>query len=707
MMSEPLRPIAPPTSGPSGKPSGKRKLDAYAEDESLNPNSSQTRTTKEGVGTKKARVGGIPKGFQIKRVAPSAPVSVGLSQEVSQDFDRPSTSQSQLLSLSPPPNRHPSPPPNPDDRPLPAPRQALWADPSNTGRNITEKRTKPPSATRRASSKPPSSSAGVYSSVGPSKGKGKEVIRAATPQEELEKLQELRGQIDLIEGERQNEDQRRNGPAATAKPPTTKSIARAPFASRTKPSSTPSQPSSSKLRTPSYRPVSSSGDSSESLELRRGLHNSTSTVPVPLNDTPMIKKNREMRREQSERRKSSMGQASARVTESFGAGILANPHPSVDHPEFYTHISPELPEALRIRQLLVWCSSRALVSASAPTTPSTPELPKLKSSQQKVLRELQDELMKMLCLGKVDTSLSQSDSDSSAPGKRKQKVKEHPRNVINRAQEAEFVKSEAAANAEEVAWSEMVQSLNNKQTNVLNSLDKRREKRKEAEEDFQAHWERNRKGKEKADGNMDLEEQPEDEMEARVLSSMWSIPPDAFRGPRDSRFAESVQLVEEELRLRGKPSLLDHDEGRLAQRLGRLEMLVDEIAAGAHVATTLATSSSSHLTAFAKTLASRFNSRIPSLGMLPTSTSHAESSGPSALGMMQPSGGQAPFTEPLAKLSILSTAKPVDAAVGMSDAAKRAAMELEKGVTGRKLTAIPATPNSRRTPRKSGGRAGK
>lgn len=436
-------------------------------------------------------VGGIPKGFQIKRVAPSAPVSVGLSQEVSQDFDRPSTSQSQLLSLSPPPNRHPSPPPNPDDRPLPAPRQALWADPSNTGRNITEKRTKPPSTTRRASSKPPSSSAGVYSSVGPSKGKGKEVIRAATPQEELEKLQELRGQIDLIEGERQNEDQRRNGPAvsledaflrederrltalllsfvkATAKPPTTKSIARAPFASRTKPSSTPSQPSSSKLRTPSYRPVSSSGDSSESLELRRGLHNSTSTVPVPLNDTPMIKKNREMRREQSERRKSSMGQASARVTESFGAGILgmyhldslslacqliwslrktdqANPHPSVDHPEFYTHISPELPEALRIRQLLVWCSSRALVSASAPTIPSTPELPKLKSSQQKVLRELQDELMKMLCLGKVDTSLSQSDSDSSAPGKRKQKVKEHPRNVINRAQEAEFVKSEAA-----------------------------------------------------------------------------------------------------------------------------------------------------------------------------------------------------------------------------------------------------------------------
>lgn len=127
----------------------------------------------------------------------------------------------------------------------------------------------------------------------------------------------------------------------------------------------------------------------------------------------------------------------------------------------------------------------------------------------------------------------------------------------------------------------MVQSLNNKQVNVLGSLDKRREKRKEAEDDFLARWERSRKGKGKADENMVLdpedEIEPEDEMAARVLSSMWNIPTDAFRGTRDARFAESVQLVDEELRLRGKPNLLDHDEGKLAQRLGRLEMLVGRL----------------------------------------------------------------------------------------------------------------------------------
>ncbi|KAG9019481.1 hypothetical protein FRB90_001553 [Tulasnella sp. 427] len=707
MMSEPLRPVPPPTSGPSGKPTAKRKLDTYAEEEaSANPGSSQSRGVGETTGTKKkARVGGIPKGFQIKQVASTTSISVGLSQEVSEDLDRPSTSRSQLLNISPPPNRHPS-PVNPDDRPLPAPRDPLWVNQPSADRTIPEKRTKPPSTTGRASNKPPSSSASRYSVLGTSKGKGKEVIRAATPPEELEKLQELRGQIDMIEGERQSDDQRRNGsrPASTS---TAKSIARAPFASRAKPSSTPAHASSTKSHAPVFRPILSSGNSSESVESRRGLHNSTSTVPVALNDTPMIKKNREMRKEQSERRKSSMGQVSARVTESFGAGILANPHPSVDYPDFYTHISPELPEALRIRQLLAWCSSRAQSSTSSPSAPSTSEpLPKLKSSQQIVLRELQDELMKMLCLGKVDTSISLSDSDSPTSGRRKQKVKEHPRNVINRAQEAEFIKSEAAANAEEVAWSEMVQSLNNKQVNVLNSLEKRRDKVKEAEEDFLSRWERSRKGKEKLDPDATDEMGPGDEKEARVLSSIWNIPPDAFRSSRDARFKESLGLVEEELSLRGKPSLLDHDEGKLAQRLGRLEMLVDEIAAGAHVATTLASSASSDLTAFAKTLASRFNSRIP-LGILPTSTSATESSGTSALGMMQPSSSPAFFTDPLAKLSVLSTAKPVDAEVGMSDAAKRAALELEKGVAGRKLTAIPATPNSRRTPRKSAGRAGK
>lgn len=188
----------------------------------------------------------------------------------------------------------------------------------------------------------------------------------------------------------------------------------------------------------------------------------------------MIQKNRELRQEQTVRRKSSLGLRSVRVSESFGAGILgqlrllhsivrpsrslllkqawtmsANPHPSVEFANFYTHISPDLPEALRIRQLLVWCSSRAQVTLGAsavgssgqPTNPSSPALPILSSAQEALLRDIQDDFMKSLCLGKVDTALPVADG---TPGKRRKKIKDHPRNIVNRAQEAEFLKQEEA-----------------------------------------------------------------------------------------------------------------------------------------------------------------------------------------------------------------------------------------------------------------------
>jgi len=47
-------------------------------------------------------------------------------------------------------------------------------------------------------------------------------------------------------------------------------------------------------------------------------------VPLAVQDTPVIKKNKDMRNEHSGNRRSSLGQRSARVSESFGAGILGD-----------------------------------------------------------------------------------------------------------------------------------------------------------------------------------------------------------------------------------------------------------------------------------------------------------------------------------------------------------------------------------------------
>ncbi len=116
--------------------------------------------------------------------------------------------------------------------------------------------------------------------------------------------------------------------------------------------------------------------------------------------------------------------------------FLAKPHPSVESTNFYEHISPELPEALRIRQLLVWCADRAVTVPSG----SKSRLPALSNANQKVLRSLQDDFMKDLCLGKIDTSVT---LERDAAGNKRNKVKDHPRNLINRKQEATFLKQEA------------------------------------------------------------------------------------------------------------------------------------------------------------------------------------------------------------------------------------------------------------------------
>lgn len=40
--------------------------------------------------------------------------------------------------------------------------------------------------------------------------------------------------------------------------------------------------------------------------------------------------------------------------------ILAEPHPSIAHEEYYKHIHDELLEPQRMKQLLAWCGRKAL-----------------------------------------------------------------------------------------------------------------------------------------------------------------------------------------------------------------------------------------------------------------------------------------------------------------------------------------------------------
>ncbi|KAL5336125.1 Mis12-Mtw1 protein family-domain-containing protein [Aspergillus crustosus] len=90
----------------------------------------------------------------------------------------------------------------------------------------------------------------------------------------------------------------------------------------------------------------------------------TSTIALPLADTPVIQRNREMRGKKSSKgiRRSSLSMRGRRASSLIDSGASnALPHMKVETAEFYKHIASDgLPEPRRMRQLLIWCATRAM-----------------------------------------------------------------------------------------------------------------------------------------------------------------------------------------------------------------------------------------------------------------------------------------------------------------------------------------------------------
>lgn len=86
-----------------------------------------------------------------------------------------------------------------------------------------------------------------------------------------------------------------------------------------------------------------------------------SKVALPMSDTPIINRNKEMRKKGTGNRRSSLGSRGRRASSLIDSGQTALPHREVKPAEFYKHIEAEgLPEPRRMKQLLTWCGERAL-----------------------------------------------------------------------------------------------------------------------------------------------------------------------------------------------------------------------------------------------------------------------------------------------------------------------------------------------------------
>ncbi|KAI2630151.1 hypothetical protein GGS21DRAFT_218030 [Xylaria nigripes] len=109
-------------------------------------------------------------------------------------------------------------------------------------------------------------------------------------------------------------------------------------------------------------------------------------IALPFSDTPIINRNKEMRKKTGNRR-SSLGMRGRRASSLISSGHSAIPHREVDASEFYKHIEADgLAEPRRMKQLLTWCGERSLA-----------DKPPLGSHDSNVIlgaRAIQDQLLK-------------------------------------------------------------------------------------------------------------------------------------------------------------------------------------------------------------------------------------------------------------------------------------------------------------------------
>lgn len=122
----------------------------------------------------------------------------------------------------------------------------------------------------------------------------------------------------------------------------------------------------------------------QSQEIRVDKKRGTTLISLPFADTPVIKRNKEMRKGSgSGHRRSSTGLRGRRASSLIDSGTsngklpqwedlrvlrtdrsvsIAVPHAEVEIADFYKHIEQSLPEPRRMKQLLTWCGTRALLA---------------------------------------------------------------------------------------------------------------------------------------------------------------------------------------------------------------------------------------------------------------------------------------------------------------------------------------------------------
>ncbi|KAJ4356601.1 uncharacterized protein N0V89_004636 [Didymosphaeria variabile] len=178
-----------------------------------------------------------------------------------------------------------------------------------------------------------------------------------------------------------------------------------------------------------------------------GLHvakkrDGATKIMLPFADTPVINRNKEMRKASKDgHRRSSTGLRGRRASSLIDSGMSnALPHSEVEVRDFYKYIEQSLPEPRRMKQLLTWCGSRALPEKPSGNVKNANAIMAARAIQQELIDDL---------ASKPELSDWFSREETAPPTVVK---KPNPQNVKNQATLEEFEQEIKRLEEEKAAW---------------------------------------------------------------------------------------------------------------------------------------------------------------------------------------------------------------------------------------------------------------
>ncbi|KAF2736084.1 hypothetical protein EJ04DRAFT_463783 [Polyplosphaeria fusca] len=180
----------------------------------------------------------------------------------------------------------------------------------------------------------------------------------------------------------------------------------------------------------------------DALHVSKKRDGAATKIMLPFADTPVITRNKEMRKGNKDgHRRSSTGLRGRRASSLIDSGQSnALPHSEVEIREFYKYIEQSLPEPRRMKQLLTWCGSRALPEKPSGDVKDSNAIMAARAIQQDLIKDFANK-------SELSDWFSREDTVPTSVAK-----KPNPQNTKNHATLQELEDEVKRLEEEKAAW---------------------------------------------------------------------------------------------------------------------------------------------------------------------------------------------------------------------------------------------------------------